>query len=111
MKTTDNPQYSEYETENMQESTTLERKKKEKNLAKERKGKKKVNKRKRDGEEYCADHHPPLMADDEVLSNDSPCDCPAHVHDRESPLKNCRGEIWQKICDLHRVSDFSVELW
>ena len=82
-KTADKSQYSENETENMQKSMNPKRKKKENKLAKERE----ANKRKREAEEYCAEHQPQPKADDEVLSNGSPCDCPAHVHDRESPLK------------------------
>ena len=83
MKTTASSQYSEHETENMQKSMNLKRKKKENKLAKERQ----TNKGKREAEEFCAEHQPQPKVDDEVLSNGSPCDCPAHVHDRESPLK------------------------
>ena len=74
----------------MKLNTALERKKREKKIAKERKAMKnvqKVNKRKREAKAYHVEHQAPPMADDEVLSFGSPCDCPAHVHDRESPQK------------------------
>ena len=82
-ETTHSSQDSVHVTENMRKSMNLKRKKKENKLAKERQ----TNKGKREAEEFCAEHQPQPKVDDEVLSNGSPCDCPAHVHDRESPLK------------------------
>ena len=61
----------------------MDYKKKENKLDKGRQ----ANKMKRETEEYFAEHQPQTKADDEVLSSGSPCDCPAHVHERESPLK------------------------
>lgn len=69
---------------------TLKRSKKEKKRTRDQKMTKSTDKSKRrakEVEEFCAEHKPPPVVDEEVLSTGSPCDCPAHVHDRESPLK------------------------
>ena len=93
MKTEDIDQHSKHDIENTESTLTLKRNKKEKK-AKEQKSTKsipKANRKKREKAEYCTEHQllptDQYKHDEEVLSIGSPCDCPAHVHDRESPLK------------------------
>jgi len=61
---------------------------------------KKSSKKRSDHKEYYEECQPTADAD-EVMSNaSSACDCPAHVHDRESPLKISEVRFHEDTCFL-----------
>ena len=87
MKTVDDDKNSKHDNHGLHETLAMTRSKKEIERVKERKSSKSKDKAKRkyiEKEEYCAEHTPPPPP---PIPDSSPCDCPAHVHDRESPLK------------------------
>ena len=87
----------------LQDTKTHRRHRKEKRERKEQKSPKdhpKTNKKKREKAEYVESYQATteqFTNAGEVLSNNSsPCDCPAHVHDRESPLKITEVRLKEK---------------